>query len=86
MFCLFGIRQDLERILRLQKEEPKIADYVLRGGKFSENDMWQPNKDGLGYWFVLEWLNIHGNLKIDIPNREYYLSTYQTDQTKQYLK
>ena len=60
VFCLFGITQDKERILNLQKEEPKLADYVLRGGEFSENGMWQPNARGLGFWFVLDWLNLHG--------------------------
>lgn len=34
IFCLFGIRQDLNRIKNLQKIEPKRADYVLRGGAF----------------------------------------------------
>lgn len=60
VFCLFGIKQDKERIAKLQIKEPKLADYVLRGGKFGDNGYWQPNKDGLGYWFVIEWLNIHG--------------------------
>ena len=32
IFCLFGITQDLNRIYNLQKQEPKLADYVLRGG------------------------------------------------------
>ncbi len=85
-FCLFGIRQDLERISRLQKEEPKIADYVLRGGEFSESGMWQPSKDGLGYWFVLEWLNMHGNLKIGIPNRDCYMDKYCTEENRKYLE
>lgn len=40
---------------------------------------------GLGYWFVIEWINIHGGLKIEIPNREYYLAEYQTEETKKYL-
>ena len=86
VFCLFGIRQDLERISRLQKEEPKIDDYVLRGGEFSENGMWQPSKDGLGYWFVLEWLNAHGNLKIGIPNRDYYMDKYCMEENRKYLE
>ena len=32
--------------------------------------MWQPSKDGLGYWFVLEWLNVHGKIGISIYNEE----------------
>ncbi|WP_304841239.1 phosphoadenosine phosphosulfate reductase domain-containing protein [Phocaeicola sartorii] len=79
VFCLFGIRQDLERMVMLAEQEPKLCDYVMRGGEFSESGMWQPSKDGLGYWFVLEWLNVHGNLKIGIPNREYYIEKYGTE-------
>lgn len=81
IFCLFGITQDKERFTRLAGQEPKLCDYVMRGGEFGENRMWQPSKYGLGYWFVLEWLNVHGNLKIGIPNKEYYLSKYQTEAT-----
>ena len=33
VFCLFGITQDLVRILDLQRQEPKLANYVLRGGR-----------------------------------------------------
>lgn len=64
VFCLFGITQDKERILRLKQQEPKIADYVLRGGEFNEQGMWQPSKDGLGFKFVIDWLNENGNLGI----------------------
>ncbi len=35
IFCLFGITQDLGRIKNLQKQEPILADYVLRGGENS---------------------------------------------------
>lgn len=86
VFCLFGIRQDLERISRLQKEEPKIADYIMRGGEFSDSGMWQPSKGGLGYWFVLEWLNVHGNLGIGIPNRDYYMEKYCTEENRKHLE
>lgn len=86
IFCLFGITQDKQRFVRLAEQEPKLCDYVMRGGEFNENGMWQPSKDGLGYWFVLEWLNMHGNLRIGIPNREHYMSNYQTDETKKYLE
>lgn len=74
IFCGFGITQDKQRFVRLAQQEPKLCDYVMRGGVFGENDMWQPTKDGLGYWFILEWLNVHGKLGSGIPNRERYLS------------
>lgn len=74
VFCGFGITQDKQRFARLSEQEPKLCDYVMRGGEFSKSGMWQPSKDGLGYWLVLEWLNIHGKLNIEIPNREYYIN------------
>lgn len=86
VFCLFGIRQDLERMVMLAEQEPKLCDYVMRGGEFSEIGMWQPSKDGLGYWFVLEWLNVHGNLGIGIPNRDYCMKKYCSGENRKYLE
>lgn len=85
IFCGFGITQDKQRFVRLSEQESKLCDYVMRGGEFSDSGMWQPNKDGLGYWFALEWLNVHGNLKIGIPNREYYIEKYGTEREKSLL-
>lgn len=85
IFCMFGITQDKDRFIRLAEQEPKLCDYVMRGGEFNEQGMWQPSKTGLGYWFVIEWLNVHGNLKIGMPDREKYLSEYQTEETRKYL-
>lgn len=86
IFCGFGITQDKQRFVRLSKQEPNLCDYVMRGGEFSENGMWQPSKDGLGYWFVLEWLNEFGNLKIGIPNRDYYMDKYCMEENRKYFK
>lgn len=86
IFCAFGINQDKQRFVRLSEQEPKLCDYVMRGGEFSESGMWQPSKDGLGYWFVLEWLNVHGNLGIGIPNRDYYMDKYCTEENRKYLE
>lgn len=47
---------------------------------------WKPNKEGLGYWFVLEWLNVHGDLKIGIPNRDYYMNKYCMEGNRKYLE
>lgn len=85
IFCGFGIKQDKQRFVRLSKQEPKLCDYVMRGGEFSESGMWQPSKNGLGYWFILEWLNVHGKLGIGIPNRKRYLSEYLTNEVREYL-
>lgn len=63
VFCMFGITQDTERFLRLKEVEPKKYDYVMRGGKFDEQGLWVPH-NGLGYKFVIDWINEHGNLDI----------------------
>lgn len=63
VFCMFGITQDRDRFLRLKELEPKKYDFVMRGGKFDESGMWIPYK-GLGYKFVIDWLNEHGGLNI----------------------
>ena len=84
IFCLFGIRQDKERIARLQIKEPKLADYVLRGGEFGENGFWQPSNNGLGYWFIIEWLNIH-NLGIVYYKDIDYSGIYGNERTRKIL-
>ena len=63
-YCLFGITQDLERFLRFKKEEPKIYDYVMGGGEFDKDGMWKPNDKGMGFKFVIDWLNENGGLGI----------------------
>lgn len=63
VFCMFGITQDTDRFLRLKEVEPKKYDYVIRGGKFDEQGLWIPH-NGLGYKFVIDWINEHGNLDI----------------------
>lgn len=84
IFCMFGITKDKDRFIRLYEQEPKLCDYVLRGGRF-EDGVWQPTNDGLGYWFVIEWINIHGNLEIRYPDKWKYLEEYQTSETEKYL-
>lgn len=86
IFCGFGITQDKQRFVRLSEQEPKLCNYVMCGGEFSDGGMWKPSKDGLGYWFILEWLNVHGNLKIGIPNRDYYMRKYCTEENRKYLE
>lgn len=83
VFCLFGITRDKERIARLQINDPQLADYVLRGGEFGEDGYWKPSKIGLGYWFVIEWLNTHG---LDIKYYDYgYQKEYGTPKTTKLL-
>ena len=63
VFCMFGITHDAERFVRLKEREPKKYDYVMRGGKFDEQGMWIPH-NGLGYKFIIDWLNEHGGFNI----------------------
>ena len=63
VFCMFGITQDPQRFLRLKEEEPNKYDYVMRGGKFDNEGMWIPH-NGLGYKFVIDWINEHGGFDI----------------------
>lgn len=71
IYCLFGITQDTNRIIRLYEMEPKRADYVLRGGKFNDEGMWIPSDEGLGYWYILDWLARHG-IDVPYPDKEKY--------------
>ena len=86
IFCGFGITQDKQRFVMLSEQEPKLCDYVMRGGEFSQSGMWQPSKDGLGYWFVLGWLNEFGNLGISIPNMDYYMDKYCTGEARKAIE
>lgn len=86
IFCLFGITQDTDRILKVQKEEPAIADYVLRGGEFNEKGMWQPSRTGMGFWFVIKWLVAHGDLNIPFEREEWYEEKYGNERTKKLLE
>jgi 3'-phosphoadenosine 5'-phosphosulfate sulfotransferase (PAPS reductase)/FAD synthetase len=52
---------------------PKMADWMLRGGHFNDNGLWEPYQ-GLGYCFVIEWINKAGGFKMWYPNRVHYLS------------
>ncbi|MCQ2369242.1 MAG: phosphoadenosine phosphosulfate reductase family protein [Paludibacteraceae bacterium] len=63
VFCLFGITQNQDRLIQLKKAEPQKFDFVMRGGKFNDQGMWVPD-NGLGYKFVIDWLNEHGDLNI----------------------
>lgn len=84
VFCLFGIMADKERIADLQIRDPQLADYVLRGGEFRKDGYWQPTNKGLGYWFIIEWLNIHG-LGIVYYKDIDYAEIYGNDRTREIM-
>ena len=84
IFCGFGLRHEKDKYIRLYSELPKMIDFVMRGGSFV-NGEWKPSNEGLGYWFVLLYMNIHGGMKIEIPNLDAY-KIYETEETKKYVR
>lgn len=66
MFCLFGahLEKGAGRLERMKRTHPKRYGYVMGGGEFDSDGMWIPNNKGLGFKFVIDWLNENGNLHI----------------------
>ena len=88
--CLYGAHHEKKKEdSRIQKtidfSNPKLADWELRGGRFNEKGLWEPYK-GLGYWFIILWINKYGNFNMWFPNKEYYVEKYSTPETDMYLK
>lgn len=90
--CGFGIHIEKPPGKRLydiiEHSNPKVLDWILRGGAFSEEDgIWRPDNRGLGFWFLFEWVNAHGGFKnkIDYPNREHYIETYMTKEAEEWI-
>lgn len=84
LYCGFGLRNEKDKYVRLYDELPKLIDFVMRGGEFV-NGIWQPSMTGLGYWFVLSYMNQYGNFGIGIPNYDSY-KDYETDETRKYIR
>lgn len=66
MFCLFGahLEKGIGRLERMKQTHHERYEYVMGGGEFGPDGMWIPNNEGLGFKFVVDWLNEHGNLNI----------------------
>lgn len=66
MFCLFGahLEKGEGRLERMKLTHLKQYRYVMGGGEFDSEGMWIPNNNGLGFKFVIDWLNKNGNLHI----------------------
>lgn len=63
MFCMYGCNcAGDERFIRMKHTHPQIYDYIMRGGHFV-NGIWKPH-NGLGFKFVIDWLNENGGLNI----------------------
>lgn len=88
-FCCFGIQyeQSPNRLERFKEiSNPSILDFVLRGGDFCSDGLWRPDSRGLGFWFVLKWINIHGGFNITIPDIEKYEEKYGTAETRRHFE
>lgn len=59
IFCMFGCHLEKEpnRFQRLKETHPRQYEYCIGGGEFVDGK-WQPNKDGLGLGYVLDYLNV----------------------------
>ncbi len=89
VYCGFGCHREKppNRWETAEKfSNPAIIDYMMRGGAFDEKGLWKPDGRGLGFWFVIEWINVHGGLHIAMPHREKYLKEYMTTETEKYLE
>lgn len=89
VYCGFGCHMEKSpnRWETAEKfSNPAVIDYMMRGGAFDEKGLWKPDGRGLGFWFVIEWINVHGGLHIVMPHREKYLGEYITGETEKYLK
>ena len=85
--CGFGCHLESKSRFELIDEvsNPAIRDMCMRGGAFDTDGLWKPDNRGLGYWFVLRWINVVGGFNIPIPEYERYEREYGNDLTRQYL-
>ena len=87
--CGFGLMLE-KRPNRLelidQVSNPKLRDFILRGGAFDEDGLWKPDNRGLGFWFVHRYIALALHKDLYIPDYERYEQEYGTKETMKYLK
>lgn len=59
IFCAFGCHLEKEpnRFQRLKETHPRQYDYCINGGEMVDGK-WQPNKEGLGLGYVLDYIGV----------------------------
>ena len=59
IFCMFGCKQDRQptRFQQLKETHPRQYEYCINGGEMVDG-RWQPNKEGLGLGFVLDYIGV----------------------------
>lgn len=60
IFCMFGchLEKAPNRFQRLKETHPRQYEYCIGGGEYNEDEMWQPNKEGLGLGKVLDYIGV----------------------------
>ena len=59
IFCMFGCHLEKEpnRFQRLKETHPRQYEYCIGGGEMVDGK-WQPNKQGLGLGYVLDYIGV----------------------------
>ena len=90
VFCGYGCHMDSRpnRFELIDKvSNPNLRDYCMRGGSFAPEDgLWKPDNRGLGYWFVMAWINKYIRKPMYIPEFERYEKEYGNELTRYYLE
>lgn len=60
IFCCYGCHRDSipNRFQRLKVTHPKLYEYCIDGGEFDNEGMWIPNNKGLGFWKILDYIDV----------------------------
>ena len=59
IFCAFGchLQKEPNKFQRLKETHPRQYNYCINGGEFVDGK-WQPNKEGLGLGYVLDYIGV----------------------------
>lgn len=59
MYCGFGchLQKEPNRFQQLKEAHPRQYNYCINGGEFVDGK-WQPNKEGLGLGYVLDYIGV----------------------------
>jgi 3'-phosphoadenosine 5'-phosphosulfate sulfotransferase (PAPS reductase)/FAD synthetase len=65
MMCILGCHLEKcpNRFQRMKHNYPKMHNRFIGGGEFNKDGLWLPNKEGLGYGYVLDYINAHIPMK-----------------------
>ena len=57
--CLYGIHLEKgeTRLQMMKRTHPKLYNFCMNGGAYNADGFFEPTKEGLGYWHIIEELN-----------------------------